>query len=83
MNAPEAYGVQYLRRLNLMKPTTGMWANLGLSIVQVEPGAAVVEGHLSNEAHGASAEGHTFVHRGVLAAMGDFLGETFRGASAG
>jgi uncharacterized protein (TIGR00369 family) len=71
MNRREAYGVQYLRRLNLMKPTTGMWANLGLIIVQVEAGSAVVEGHVSNSAHGSSAESHTFVHRGVLATIGD------------
>jgi acyl-CoA thioesterase len=71
MNPPEAYGVQYLRRLNLMKPTTGMWANLGLSIVQVEAGSAVVEGHVSHNAHGSSAGARTVVHRGVLAAIGD------------
>src|SRR5690242_18039995 len=46
-----------------------MWANLGLKLVQADPGATVVEGEVNMEAHGGR-DGAT-IHRGVVATVAD------------
>jgi uncharacterized protein (TIGR00369 family) len=49
----------------------GMWANLGARIVELRPGAAVVEAVLTPEAHGFPSSRGTIVHGGALAALAD------------
>jgi uncharacterized protein (TIGR00369 family) len=71
MKAPETFGMRYLRRLQLARPTTGMWANLGLRLVQAEIGSAVVEGEVSGDTHGSPAAGGAGVHNGVVATVAD------------
>jgi uncharacterized protein (TIGR00369 family) len=62
-------GLDYLRRAGLFNPSTGMWANLRLKLVNAEAGATVVEGEVDASAHG-SAGGAT-IHRGVVATVAD------------
>jgi uncharacterized protein (TIGR00369 family) len=61
------YGVQRLRDLQLFRPQHGMWANLGMRLVEVADGAAAVEGRLTRDMHGRGAG----IHRGAVAAIAD------------
>ena len=64
---PGAFGLERLRSLQLFRPTSGMWANLGMRIVEAREGEAVVEGDFSLAAHGHGES----IHRGALAALAD------------
>ena len=64
---PGAFGLERLRQLQLFRPTSGMWANLGMRIVEAGGGAVVVEGDFSLAAHGQAAS----IHRGAIAALAD------------
>ena len=46
-------GLRRLRDLQLFRPPNGMWANLGMRLVEVEEGNVVVEAHFSSGSHGA------------------------------
>ena len=60
-------GLQRLRDLQLFRPPNGMWANLGMRLVEMEEGNVVVEAHFSSELHGARGG----IHRGAIAALAD------------
>lgn len=62
-----AHGLEVLRRLQLFGPPDGMWANLGMRLVEAGAGSAVIEGRFSPQAH-ARAEA---IHRGAVAAVAD------------
>lgn len=64
---PGAFGLERLRNLQLFRPTSGMWANLGMRIVEARTGEAVVEGEFSLDAHGRRGS----IHRGAIAAVAD------------
>ena len=67
----EAPGVRYLRKLDLFEPRTGFLGSLGIRIVQAEPGLAVVECDLNDEAHGFPTSKGTIIHGGALATLAD------------
>ena len=71
MSGKEAPGVRYLRRLDLFEPTSGFLGKLGIRIVQAEPGLAVVECDLDEEAHGFPTSRGTIIHGGALATLAD------------
>ena len=62
-----AYGVQRLRDLQLFRPTSGMWANLAMRIVEAGSGETVVEADVSLDAHGRRGS----IHGGAVAAIAD------------
>ncbi len=64
------HGLEYLRRLELFRPTTGMWANLGLKLIDADAASTLVEGELSAHAHGAGRDAQT-VHRGTVVTIAD------------
>jgi uncharacterized protein (TIGR00369 family) len=64
------HGLEHLRRLELFRPTTGMWANLGLKLVDAGAAATLVEGELSADAHGTGPDALT-VHRGAVVTIAD------------
>lgn len=64
---PGAFGLERLRHLQLFRPASGMWANLGMRIVEARSGEAVVEGDFSPAEHGQLAS----IHRGAVAALAD------------
>lgn len=64
---PGAFGLERLRNLQLFRPASGMWANLGMRIVEARSGEAVVEGDFSLAEHGQLGS----IHRGAVAALAD------------
>lgn len=64
---PGVFGVQRLRDLQLFRPTSGMWANLGMRIVEAASGEVLVEGEFALDAHGRQGS----IHRGAVAAIAD------------
>jgi uncharacterized protein (TIGR00369 family) len=50
---------------------SGMWANLGARVTELDRGRAVVEATLTAEAHGFPTAKGTIVHGGALAALAD------------
>ena len=69
-NGSTKHGLEYLRRLELFRPTTGMWANLGLKLIDADAASTLVEGELSAHAHGAGRDAQT-VHRGTVVTIAD------------
>lgn len=61
------YGLERLRTLQLFRPTSGMWSNLGMRIVEASSGAVLVEADFTREQHMHGAE----IHRGAVAAIAD------------
>ena len=51
--------------------TGGMLANLGVRIIEVEPGKLVIEADLSPERHGFPSSRGFIVHGGALASLAD------------
>lgn len=49
----------------------GMWANLGARVIGLEPGQAVVEAHVTTDAHGFPTSRGAIVHGGAIAALAD------------
>ncbi len=64
---PGAFGLERLRSLQLFRPTAGMWANLGMRLVEARSGETFVEAEFSVEEHGARGS----IHRGAVAALAD------------
>ncbi|HET7466451.1 MAG TPA: PaaI family thioesterase [Candidatus Dormibacteraeota bacterium] len=61
------HGLELLRRLQLFRPPDGMWANLGMRLIEAGPGTAAIEGRFSQLEHGRAEA----IHRGGVAAMAD------------
>ena len=64
------HGLEYLRRLQLFKPSSGMWANLGLKLIHADAASTLVEGELLRDAHGSGRDAST-VHRGAVVTVAD------------
>lgn len=67
----EHYGVKALPELYKQWASTGMVANIGTRIVEVEHGKLVLEGNMTGEAHGFPTSGGTIVHGGAIATLAD------------
>jgi uncharacterized protein (TIGR00369 family) len=67
----EPYGVKALVELYKHWASTGMVANLGTKLVEVKKGSLVLEGNLTEEAHGFPTSRGIIVHGGALATLAD------------
>lgn len=67
----EHYGVKALPELYKQWASTGMVANIGTKIVEVEHGKLVLEGNMTGEAHGFPTSRGTIVHGGAIATLAD------------
>jgi uncharacterized protein (TIGR00369 family) len=65
------YGVKALPELYKQWASTGMVANIGTKIVEVEHGRLVLEGNMTGEAHGFPTSRGTIVHGGAIATLAD------------
>ena len=65
------YGVKALPELYKQWASTGMVANIGTRIVEVEHGRLVLEGNMTGEAHGFPTSRGTIVHGGAIATLAD------------
>ena len=65
------YGVKALPELYRRWASTGMVANIGTRIVEVEHGKLVLEGNMTGEAHGFPTSRGTIVHGGAIATLAD------------
>jgi len=65
------YGVTALPELYKEWAATGMVANIGTRIVEVDAGKLVLEGNLTAEAHGFPTSRGTIVHGGAIATLAD------------
>jgi uncharacterized protein (TIGR00369 family) len=65
------YGVRALPELYKEWAASGMVANIGTRIVEVEHGKLVLEGNMTGEAHGFPTSRGTFVHGGAIATLAD------------
>jgi uncharacterized protein (TIGR00369 family) len=65
------YGVKALPELYRAWASTGMVANIGTKIVEVEHGRLVLEGNMTGEAHGFPTSRGTIVHGGAIATLAD------------
>lgn len=65
------YGVKALPELYKQWAATGMVANIGTRIVEVEHGKLVLEGNMTGEAHGFPTSRGTIVHGGAIATLAD------------
>jgi len=65
------YGVKALPDLYRQWASTGMVANIGTKIVEVEHGRLVLEGNMTGEAHGFPTSRGTIVHGGAIATLAD------------
>ncbi len=67
----EPYGVRTLPELYKQWSATGMVANIGTRLVEVESGTLVLEGNLTAEAHGFPTSRGPIVHGGAIATLAD------------
>jgi len=67
----EPYGVRALPELYKEWGATGMLANVGTRIVEVEAGRLVLEGTMTAEAHGFPSSRGPIVHGGAIATLAD------------
>lgn len=67
----EPYGVRTLVELYKQWASTGMVANLGTRLVEVKKGSLILEGNLTEEAHGFPTSRGIIVHGGALATLAD------------
>ena len=65
------YGVKALPELYRQWASTGMVANIGTKIVEVDHGRLVLEGNMTGEAHGFPTSRGTIVHGGAIATLAD------------
>jgi uncharacterized protein (TIGR00369 family) len=65
------YGVKALPELYRQWASTGMVANIGTRIVEVEHGKLVLEGNMTEEAHGFPTSRGIIVHGGAIATLAD------------
>ncbi len=67
----EPYGVKALSELYPRWAATGMVANLGTRLVEVKKGSVILEGNLTEEAHGFPTSRGMIVHGGAIATLAD------------
>ena len=65
------YGVRTLPELYKEWSATGMIANIGTKLVEIAPGALVLEGNLTAAAHGFPTAKGLIVHGGAIATLAD------------
>ena len=65
------YGVRTLPELYKEWSASGMIANIGTRLVEVESGKLVLEGNLTAEAHGFPTRRGPIVHGGAIATLAD------------
>jgi uncharacterized protein (TIGR00369 family) len=65
------YGVRALPELYKEWAATGMVANIGTRIVEVDAGKLVLEGNMTAEAHGFPTSHGPIVHGGAIATLAD------------
>src|SRR5438093_13641213 len=71
MNGEEHYGVKALPELYEQWSATGMVANIGTRIVEIEYGKLVLEGNMTADSHGFPTSRGTIVHGGAIATLAD------------
>src|ERR1700687_5086984 len=67
----EPYGVKALPELYAAWASTGMVANLGTRLVEVKKGSLILEGNLTEEAHGFPTSRGIIIHGGAIATLAD------------
>lgn len=71
MTTEAPYGVRALPELYRQWATNGMIANIGARMVEVAPGKLVLEGDLTEAAHGFPTSRGPIVHGGAIATLAD------------
>lgn len=67
----EPYGLKALPELYAGWASTGMVANLGTRLVEVKKGSLILEGNLTEQAHGFPTSRGIIVHGGAIATLAD------------
>ena len=71
MPEPEPYGTKALPELYKEWASTGMVANIGTRLVEVKAGSLVLEGNMTEQAHGFPTSRGPIVHGGAIATLAD------------
>ncbi len=71
MPETEPYGTKALPELYKEWASTGMVANIGTRLVEVTAGRLVLEGNLTEQAHGFPTSRGLIVHGGAIATLAD------------
>jgi uncharacterized protein (TIGR00369 family) len=71
MREPEPFGTRVLPGLYRDRASTGMVANMGTRLVEVKAGSLVLEGNMTEQAHGFPTSRGTIVHGGAIATLAD------------
>jgi len=64
-------GLEQIRRWMTETGSYGMWANLGMRVVDAGPGEATIAASPTAEQHGQQSTRGAFLHGGVLATVAD------------
>jgi uncharacterized protein (TIGR00369 family) len=67
----EPYGTKALPELYKKWASTGMVANIGTSLVEIRAGSLVLEGNMTEQAHGFPTSRGMIVHGGAIATLAD------------
>lgn len=67
----EPYGLKVLPDLYASWASTGMVANIGTRLIEVKKGSLVLEGNLTEEAHGFPTGHGIIIHGGAIATLAD------------
>jgi uncharacterized protein (TIGR00369 family) len=71
MPETEPYGTKALPELYKGWSSTGMVANIGTRLVEVKAGSLVLEGNMTEQAHGFPTSRGLIVHGGAIATLAD------------
>jgi uncharacterized protein (TIGR00369 family) len=71
MSEPEPYGTKALPELYKEWASSGMVANIGTKLVEVKAGGLVLEGNMTEQAHGFPTSRGLIVHGGAIATLAD------------
>ena len=71
MPETEPYGTKALPELYTEWSSTGMVANIGTRLVEVKAGSLVLEGNMTEQAHGFPTSRGLIVHGGAIATLAD------------
>ncbi|MEP6751244.1 MAG: PaaI family thioesterase [Candidatus Dormiibacterota bacterium] len=71
MPEPEPYGTKALPGLYKEWASTGMVANIGTRLVEVRAGSLVLEGNMTEQAHGFPTSRGPIIHGGAIATLAD------------
>jgi uncharacterized protein (TIGR00369 family) len=66
-----SHGEDLLRRLGTFAPETGMYANLGIRVIQVGERSVELEANPTAMAHGFTGPSGTIIHGGAVATIAD------------